>query len=69
MELAKGTRIAGESRAQLARDLKAKYEGGASIRWLAEHTGRSYGFIHQVLNEAEVNQRGRGRKNGRSRAS
>lgn len=61
MEMSKGIRIAGEPRAQLATDLKVQYERGASIRSLAETTGRSYGFVHQVLNEAEAALRGRGR--------
>ncbi len=61
MEMAKGVRIAGEHRAQLASDFKSRYEEGASIRTIAESSGRSYGFVHQVLNEAEVALRGRGR--------
>ena len=60
-ELGKSVRITGESRAQLAADLKAQYEQGASIRELTRTTGRSYGFIHQVLSEAQVPLRGRGR--------
>ncbi|MCO5556169.1 hypothetical protein L7F22_009713 [Adiantum nelumboides] len=38
-------------RGKLAADLKKKYEKGASIRSLAEQTGRSYGFVHRVLSE------------------
>jgi len=60
-KLEKGVRIAGESRTQLAADLKAQYEQGASIRELTRTTGRSYGFIHQVLSEAQVPLRDRGR--------
>ena len=60
MELTKGTRITGETRDKLAVDLRAQYERGASIRSLAESTGRSYGFVHRVLSEAEVPLRGRG---------
>jgi len=60
-KLGKSVRITGESRAQLAADLKAQYEQGASIRELTETTGRSYGFIHLVLSEAQVPLRGRGR--------
>jgi len=59
-ELGKSVRITGESRAQLAADLKAQYEQGASIRELTRTTGRSYGFIHQVLSETQVPLRGRG---------
>lgn len=60
MELTKGTRITGETRAQLASELRSQYEKGASIRALAETTGRSYGFVHRVLSESEVPLRGRG---------
>lgn len=58
--ISKGTRITGESRDKLAADLRKEYESGASIRALAEQTGRSYGFVHRVLTEAEVALRGRG---------
>jgi hypothetical protein len=37
-----------------------KYDNGASIRQLAEDTGRSYGFVHRLLAEADVTLRGRG---------
>ena|SRR5215475_7562210 len=45
---------------RLALELKRKYEKGASIRALAEATGRSYGFVHRVLSESGVTLRGRG---------
>lgn len=59
-ELKKGARITGNHRSKLASDLKRKYEKGASIRVLAESTGRSYGFVHRVLCESGVQLRGRG---------
>ncbi|MBO0840256.1 MAG: transcriptional regulator [Sciscionella sp.] len=59
-DLKKGARITGHSRDKLASDLKKKYEKGASIRSLAESTGRSYGFVHRVLCESGVQLRGRG---------
>jgi hypothetical protein len=59
-QLKKGARITGSSRDKLATDLKKKYEKGASIRSLAESTGRSYGFVHRVLCESGVKLRGRG---------
>jgi len=64
----KSARVSEESRAQLAADLKAQYEQGASIRALAETTGRSYGFVHQMLQEAHValRRRGRARRSGPS---
>ena len=59
-DLKKGARITGTQRGKLAADLKKKYEKGASIRSLAEQTGRSYGFVHRVLSETGVTLRGRG---------
>ncbi|MEU4804528.1 helix-turn-helix domain-containing protein [Actinosynnema sp. NPDC050436] len=59
-DLKKGARITGATRDKLAADLKKKYEKGASIRALAESTGRSYGFVHRVLSESGVQLRGRG---------
>nr|WP_268844415.1 helix-turn-helix domain-containing protein [Streptoalloteichus hindustanus] len=59
-DLKKGARITGAARDKLAADLKKKYEKGASIRSLAESTGRSYGFVHRVLTESGVQLRGRG---------
>jgi hypothetical protein len=59
-DLKKGARITGRTRDKLAADLRKKYEKGASIKALAESTGRSYGFVHRVLSEAGVQLRGRG---------
>ena len=59
-ELGKGRRVAGGERDKLAADLKKKYAAGASIRELAESTGRSYGFVHRILTEAGAPLRGRG---------
>jgi hypothetical protein len=56
----KGARITGPARDNLAADLRKKYEKGQSIRALAEGTGRSYGFVHRLLLDAEVPLRGRG---------
>ena len=60
VELAKGKRVTGGDRASLSDQLKKKYEGGASIRALAEETGRSYGFVHRILSESGATLRGRG---------
>ena len=59
-EIKKGVRLTGAERDVLAARLVGQYEGGASIRALAEDTGRSYGFVHRVLSESEVTLRGRG---------
>lgn len=59
-DLKKGARITGASRDKLAAQVTKKYEGGASIRELAESTGRSYGFVHRLLSENGAAMRGRG---------
>ena len=59
-EIKKGARLSGTERDELAARLVSQYEGGASIRALAESTGRSYGFVHRVLSESAVTLRGRG---------
>lgn len=59
-ELGKGRRVSGSERDKLAADLTRKYAAGASIRDLAESTGRSYGFVHRLLSENGVSLRGRG---------
>ncbi len=59
-ELKKGSRVTGGDRDKLAEDLKKRYEGGESIRLLAESSGRSYGFVHRILNESGATLRGRG---------
>jgi hypothetical protein len=58
--LKKGARVTGADRSKLATDLKKRYDGGESIRALANATGRSYGFIHRILTETGVTLRGRG---------
>ncbi|MGI8682652.1 MAG: helix-turn-helix domain-containing protein [Mycobacteriales bacterium] len=58
--LKKGSRVTGAERDKLASDLRKKYEGGQSIRTLAESTGRSYGFVHRILSENGATLRGRG---------
>ncbi|CAM5496917.1 MULTISPECIES: helix-turn-helix domain-containing protein [Streptomyces] len=58
--LKKSSWVTGAVREKLAADLKEKYDSGASIRALAEETGRSYGFVHRVLSESGVTLRGRG---------
>ena len=60
VELKKGSRVTGTDRDSLSGQLKKKYEGGASIRALAEETGRSYGFVHRILSESGATLRGRG---------
>ncbi len=59
-DVKKGSRVTGEDRSSLAADLQNKYDGGESIRSLAESSGRSYGFVHRILSESGTSLRGRG---------
>ncbi len=59
-ELKKGRRITGAERDTVEQDLRKQYEAGASIRALADQTGRSYGFVHGVLVDAGTAMRRRG---------
>lgn len=68
-DLPKGARVTGKSRNRLQSQLKKEYEAGASIRTLARTTGRSYGFVHNVLVESNVVLRGRGGANRRKSSS
>ncbi|GAA1628247.1 helix-turn-helix domain-containing protein [Nonomuraea maheshkhaliensis] len=52
MKLPKNRRIVGAERAQLADALAKQYAGGESIRLIALNIGRSYGFVHRLLEEA-----------------
>ncbi|MET7665840.1 helix-turn-helix domain-containing protein [Streptomyces sp. NPDC005463] len=56
----KGKQLTGPERDKLAGELKTAYESGASIRALAQDSGRSYGFVHRILSEAGTTLRGRG---------
>ncbi|MEU5176627.1 helix-turn-helix domain-containing protein [Streptomyces eurythermus] len=50
----------GPDRDKLAQDLKKRYDSGASIRALAQETGRSYGGVHRLLEDAGATFRSRG---------
>ncbi len=56
----KGARITGTDRSTLSADVCHRYQSGESIRSLAASSGRSYGFVHGLLIEAQVPLRGRG---------
>ncbi|MFI1420841.1 helix-turn-helix domain-containing protein [Streptomyces sp. NPDC020731] len=56
----KGKQITGTAREELAREMREQYENGLSIRAIAEAHGRSYGFVHRVLTEADAPLRSRG---------
>lgn len=55
-----GRRIVGDERQSLAEQYQQQYQAGQSIRAIAEASGRSYGFVHRVLNENGVELRARG---------
>ena len=54
------SRVSGQARIELARKLKERYDGGATIRILADELNRSYGFVHRLLAEESTSMRGRG---------
>lgn len=56
----KGSRVAGDQRTKLAAEFQRRYEAGASIRSIADESGRSYGFVQGLLKETGVHLRGRG---------
>lgn len=60
--LNKGQRIGGQERATLRARMVTAYKSGAPIRDIAEQVGRSYGFVHRVLGESDVQFRSRGGK-------
>jgi hypothetical protein len=63
---AKSAWVAADDRVGLRRELRARYEAGASIRTLARETGRSYGFVWNLLTESGVTFRPRGGWHGKS---
>ncbi|MEV4417856.1 helix-turn-helix domain-containing protein [Catellatospora sp. NPDC049609] len=61
-------RSAGDERRAFGEDLVRRYTADEYIRALAAATGRSYGFIHQMLVEAGVQLRRRGGSRRRNAA-
>jgi hypothetical protein len=56
----RGARITGSDREKLTAEVCRRYQNGDSIRALAAETGRSYGFVHGLLVDAQIPLRGRG---------
>jgi hypothetical protein len=56
----KGQRVIGPARDAMTGQAKEMYAAGNDIRLIAEHLGRSYGFVHRILTEAAVEFRSRG---------
>ena len=67
-KIAKGVRVVGDERQELVSELTRRYAAGESIRSIARDIGRSYGFVHGVLRQADTPLRARGGAT-RSRAS
>lgn len=60
--IGKWERVLGDDRVQLRERLADLYQNeGLSIRQIVERTGRSYGAVYQLLTEAKVPFRPRGR--------
>ncbi|MFV2008562.1 MULTISPECIES: helix-turn-helix domain-containing protein [unclassified Micromonospora] len=53
-------RISGIDRYSCRNEFAQLYRAGYSIRRIARETHRSYGFVHRILNEANVTFRTRG---------
>jgi len=53
-------RVTGAERERLTKEFRRAYESGSSIRELVTSSGRSYGFVHRLLQESGVVLRGRG---------
>ncbi|WP_022909807.1 helix-turn-helix domain-containing protein [Aestuariimicrobium kwangyangense] len=60
MELTPHARIAGDDRRSLTSLVVERHRQGASLRAIAAELGRSYGFVHRLLDEAGVQPRDRG---------
>lgn len=56
-------RITGDERKNMAKSLRRRYEGGASVRELSAKTKRSYGWVNKLLKEAGTTLRPRGGPN------
>jgi transposase len=52
--------VRGDERRELTAHVTAEYEKGKSIRDIASTIGRSYGFVHRLLAEGDVDFRTRG---------
>ena len=56
----KGIWVVGVNRVTVRVDFVERYRSGESIRALVAYSGRSYGFVHQVLTEGGVRFRSHG---------
>lgn len=51
IRLPEGRQYRGPARRRLGERVAETYRSGLTIRELAEHLGRSYGFVHRLLAE------------------
>lgn len=58
--LPKDLRMQGDVREQVRADVVRAYEAGCSVRAIADALDRSYGTIHRLLEESDVEMRSRG---------
>jgi hypothetical protein len=61
-------KVLGEQRDTLRTQVVARYGRNESIRDIAAGLGRSYGFVHTLLGEADVEMRSRGGKRRQRRS-
>ncbi len=60
MPLTRYAHVSGSERASARATAAARYAEGATVRAIATELGRSYGFVHRLLQEADVELRSRG---------
>lgn len=60
MQVKKNVHVVGAERAKIAAQVSAQYIAGDSIRAIAVSLGRSYGFVHRLLEETSTAFRPRG---------
>ena len=56
----KGTRLTGAAAEEFGEKIEKAYRRGATIRFIIEKSGRSYGCIHRTLSNRGVSMRPRG---------
>ena len=67
IEIEPGKRVEGKDRTAVRRDVVKAYKAGTSVRQISVQMGRSYGFVHALLEEAGVKFRPRGGKKAASK--
>lgn len=60
MGITRTQQLTGDDRVKISRRYKQLYDAGHSIRAICRDSGRSYGQVHKLLDEAGVTFRPRG---------